>query len=371
MSKAPRVCIIGPAVDTNYIGGVATHIKNLKSLLCFCEAVVLDPGSLNSNSKTDFLQIAKNIIAMRTKINTGNFSHVLVNTSIYTSAFIKLLVILAFIPVQDREIHVFFHGGRFPIFSNTFCKIINFLTRPFMGKVKKFHFLSRIQLDGFHKLFADCETALYANYSTADDIWQKSGISDAKSLKLIFVGRLVKEKGIFELFAAIEKASAEKKDVKLTIAGDGPELSELIKLSEKLPPDTIHFTGYLTGAALEEVYQKADVLLLPSYQEGFPYVVIEAMRTGLPIISTNSGALETLVQDGLTGFKVKAKDIDSIVWAIDKLSDDSALVAEMSSNCYRYFEENLSKSAAENFYARLLNEQSIKHGVKGGDSATM
>jgi glycosyltransferase involved in cell wall biosynthesis len=370
MSKSPKVCIIGPAVDTNYIGGVATHIRNLKTLLCFRDAVVLDPGSLNSNAKTDFFMIAKNVIAMRNKIITGNFSHVLVNTSIYTSAFIKLLVILAIIPAKDREIHVFFHGGRFPVFNNTFCKIINLLCRPIMAKVKKFHFLSTVQLDGFHKLFADCETALYANYSTADTIWQKSAISDANSLKLLFVGRLVKEKGIFELLAAIEKVSAEKKNVKLTIAGDGPELPDLIKLSEKLPPDTIHFTGYLTGTALEEVYQNADILALPTYHpEGFPYVVIEAMRAGLPIISTSSGALETLVQDGTTGFKVKTKDIDSIVWAIDKLSGDSALLADMSNNCYRYFEENLSQSAAENFYSRLLDVKPIEHGVNGDAAA--
>ena len=360
MSKTPKVCIIGPAVDTNYIGGVATHIRNLKSLLCFHDAVVLDPGSLNSNSKTDFLLIAKNVIAMRKKINTGNFSHVLVNTSIYTSAFIKLLIILAFIPAQEREIHVFFHGGRFPVFNNLFCKIINLLARPFMAKVKKFHFLSRVQLDGFHKLFADGETALYANYSTADTIWRKSGVSDTHSLKLLFVGRLVKEKGLFELLAAIEQLSAEKKNVRLTIAGDGPELPNLIKLSEKLPSGTVHFTGYLTGTALEEVYQNAHVLVLPSYHpEGFPYVAIEAMRAGLPIISTRAGALETLVQDGITGFKVKSKDVDSIVCAIDKLSGDSALLTDMSNNCYRYFEEHLSQSAAENFYTGLLNEKSI------------
>lgn len=360
MSKASRVCIIGPAVNTDYIGGVATHIRNLKSLLCFRDAVVLDPGSMNSNAKTDLLLIAKNVIAMRNKINTGNFSHVLVNTSIYTSAFIKLLIVLAFIPAKEREIHVFFHGGRFPVFNNIFCKIINFLIRPLMAKVKKFHFLSRVQSDGFHQLFADGETALYANYSTADTIWQKSGVSDANSLKLLFVGRLVKEKGLFELLAAIEKLSAEKKNVKLTVVGDGPELSELIKLSEKLPPGTVHFTGYLTGTALEEVYQNADVLALPTYHpEGFPYVVIEAMRAGLSIISTRAGALETLVQDGITGFKVKTKDIDSIVWAIDKLSGDSALLADMSNNCYRYFEENLSRSAAEIYYGKLLNEKSI------------
>ena len=80
MSKCQRVCIIGPAVDTDYIGGIATHVKNLKSLSCFSDAVVLDPGSLHSSSKIAFLQIIKNIASLRTKIIVGAYTNILINT---------------------------------------------------------------------------------------------------------------------------------------------------------------------------------------------------------------------------------------------------------------------------------------------------
>jgi glycosyltransferase involved in cell wall biosynthesis len=104
------------------------------------------------------------------------------------------------------------------------------------------------------------------------------------------------------------------------------------------------------------MYRKSDVLLLPSYNEGFPYVVIEAMCAGLPIIATSVGALEALVLDGVTGFKVRPKDVDSIVTAIRKVSHNRTLLNEMSENCHRYFKENLSKSAGERYYAELLSE---------------
>lgn len=362
MSKMTKACIVGPAIDVNYIGGVATHIRNLKSLSCFKDAAVLDPGSFNSNSKTNFFKITRNIIAFRKTINDGNYSHILINSSIYKSAFIKLLIILAVVPNKDRVIHVFFHGGRFAVTNYIVSKILNFVCRPLIRKVKTFHFLSTIQLNGFKHIFSDSPTALYANYATADDIWQKMDESDPTKLKLLFVGRLVKEKGVFELFAAIKKLSANNKNIELTIAGDGPELADLVKLSKRLPDNTVHFAGYLSGVDLEAAYQNADVLLLPSYHpEGFPYVVIEAMRAGLPIISTDSGALESLVVDGVTGFKVKPKDIDSIVLAIEKLLNDRRLMTAISNNCYRYFQENLSRSAAESYYAELLN---ICHALK-------
>ncbi|MBV5329408.1 MAG: glycosyltransferase family 4 protein [Chlorobium sp.] len=356
MAGAQRVCIIGPSVDTNYIGGVATHIRNLKTFSCFRDAVVLDPGSVHSNSKVAFLQIIKNIASLRTTINVGDFTKILINSSIYPSAFIKLLMILATLPTNEqREIHVFFHGGRFPALNKVTGAIVNFFSRPFMAKVEKFHLLSRVQLEGFTRVFPKLQAGLYANYATSDSVWQKCRGVDTTTLRLLFVGRVVREKGVFELFAAFEKILRDSRQISLTIAGDGPDLAELKKLNERLPPGAVQFLGFVTGDILKAAYQNADVLLLPSYHEGFPYVVIEAMRAGLPIVSTSSGALETLIQDGVTGFKVLPQDADSIVNALGKLIEDRALLAEMSSNCQKYFQENLSRSAAEKYYSQLLD----------------
>ncbi|MBV5327335.1 MAG: glycosyltransferase family 4 protein [Chlorobium sp.] len=355
MSEQSRVCIIGPSVDINYIGGVATHVRNLKTLSCFRDAVVLDPGSAHSNSKVAFFQIIKNIAVLRATIIDGCFTKILLNTSIYPSAFMKLLLILVFLPSNGpRRIHVFFHGGRFPLLNSMTSSMVNFLCRPVMWKVAKFHFLSRVQLEGFTRIFPQLNAGLYANYSTSNDILKKNHDLDDTALRLLFVGRVVREKGVFELMAALEEILRDYKDIHLTIAGDGPELAELVKLNERLPPGIVHFMGFVSGDILELAYKNADVLLLPSYREGFPYVVIEAMRAGLPIVSTSSGALETLVQDGITGYQVLSHDVESIVNALRKLLDNRVLLAEMSHNCQRYFQENLSQYSAERYYSLLL-----------------
>ena len=356
--KEPRVCIIGPSVNTDYIGGVATHVKNLKSLSCFRDAVVLDPGSVHSNSRTAIFWILKNIATLSKNISLGEFSHVFINTSIYPAAFIKLMIILLLLPVgEKREIHVFFHGGRFFSRIAMPCKAIAIVLRPIMNKVKMFHFLSRIQLEGFGRLFPDLKTGLYANYATENSIFEKKHEHNAGALKLLFVGRMVREKGVFEIISAFQAVSAESDKVSLTMAGEGPDLAELSDQSERRTSAAVQFVGHVTGALLEKAYLEADVLLLPSYQEGFPYVAIEAMRAGLPIISTNSGALETLVQDGVRGFIVNAKDPDSIVGAINKLMENRELLKTLSANCHSYFIENLSRAAAERYYSQLLDQQ--------------
>lgn len=356
MSNEPNICIIGPSVDTNYLGGVATHVRNLRSLSCFRDAVVIDLGSLNSNIRKNIFKIIKNIFELRNNVIMGTFSHVFVNTSIYPSALIKLLMILAFIRVREgTEIYVLFHGGRFQSFNSILAVLLKLLLRPLMVKVKKFLFLSRVQMDGFCRLFSNCKAGLYANYSTTDEIIEKKRDPVDNVIKILFVGRVVKEKGVFEMLSAVEKIALEKGSVRLTIVGDGPDLAELINKNKKIPKNTVHFMGYLTGIELEDAYKKADVLILPTYHpEGFPYVVIEAMRAGLPIISTSAGALETLVLDGVTGFKIRPEDVDSIVIAVSKLIDNRTLLEEMSKKCHGYFQDNLSRSAAEKYYSELI-----------------
>lgn len=357
MPHITGICIIGPSVNTNYIGGVATHIKNLKSLSCFQDAEVVDIGSIHCNKRTNLYQIIRNLIKFRRRIAGSEYSRVLVNTSIYLTSFVKLLLIIALLPKKEgMQVHVFFHGGRFPSTNHIGTKITNSLISPILQKVTKFHFLSEVQKQDFQMVFEKGQTGLYANYATTNEVSVRHNTDQTNALRLLFVGRIVREKGIFELLSAIEILCAENaKNIKLTFVGKGDDLQLLIEQSKKLPHGTVVFTGYLEGELLENAYRNADVLILPTYHpEGFPYVFIEAMRAGLPVIATPEGALESIIQEGNNGFKVRAKDIDSLVKAIQQFTSDRALLQEMSKNSHEYFLKHLSKAAAEEFYGTLL-----------------
>ena len=112
------------------------------------------------------------------------------------------------------------------------------------------------------------------------------------------MGRLIGEKGIFEALSAFARVSASR-NCRLVIAGDGPATGELdariggLGLEQK-----VTLTGFLEGDALQSAYDAADLFLLPSYREGFPTAISEAMAAGLPVVTTRTrGMADRLVAE--------------------------------------------------------------------------
>lgn len=119
---------------------------------------------------------------------------------------------------------------------------------------------------------------------------------------VLYVGRLSKEKGIEFLLRAIaivHKAS----DVKLRIVGDGKTRKGLVDLTRELGIESeVTFEGNIPHEKLAEIYSKSSIFVLPSIcAEGFPLVILEAMKHGLPVITTNVGGQAELVRQGFNG----------------------------------------------------------------------
>jgi glycosyltransferase involved in cell wall biosynthesis len=134
---------------------------------------------------------------------------------------------------------------------------------------------------------------------------------EADPPELLFVGRLVPEKGIEELVQATEGRN-------LVVVGDGP-----------LRPDVPAALGFLSGAALEERFARAAVVVCPSRREGFGLVCAEAMARARPVVASAVGGLTELVADGETGLLVPPQDPPALRSAIDSLLADQALRRRM------------------------------------------
>jgi len=225
-----------------------------------------------------------------------------------------------------------------------------------LNKVYSFHFLSPSQKNGFDRLFSGYKTEIFRNYASTDSILSRHDATTTMPLRVLFVGRIVRSKGVFELLEATKKLSSTELRVRLKFVGDGPDLCELQQNATSLPAGVVEFCGYLNGTDLDQAYQESDVLALPTYHpEGFPYVFIEAMRAGIPVISTQEGALAYLVRDGHTGFHVQPKDVNSIIERLTTIIRDKSLLHKMSKHCHDFFLRHLSKSAAEKYYTDLLD----------------
>ena len=137
--------------------------------------------------------------------------------------------------------------------------------------------------------------------------------TDSKVLQVLFVGSLNQRKGIYYLLEAIEKIQKMDYDVELTVVGRGifdKEILDLFSIKKLNLKQNVSFSELIAS------YKNSDVFVLPSICEGFAQVILEAMATGLPVISTNHTSAPDLISDGVDGFVIPIRNSDIIV---DKL----------------------------------------------------
>jgi len=149
---------------------------------------------------------------------------------------------------------------------------------------------------------------------------------------LLFVGRRMPEKGVLDLVQAVALASATV-PCKLLVAGDGPSASAMMEMAEQLGiADNVEMLGHVSGPNLARCYEEADALVLPSYREGFPTVLLEAMSAGLPIVTTAlRGAVDRL-EEGVNALFVPPRRPDLLAQALARILSDSHLRALMAAN---------------------------------------
>jgi colanic acid/amylovoran biosynthesis glycosyltransferase len=145
----------------------------------------------------------------------------------------------------------------------------------------------------------------------------------AGSFEVLCVGRLVADKGQRVLIDAIDRLRREGVDVRVTLAGDGPDRAELEERARALGVgDRIAFAGAVDPARARELYASADAFCLPSFAEGLPVVLMEAMAAGLPVVTTRIMGIPELVEHGVTGELVPPGRVDALADALSGLVDD-------------------------------------------------
>ena len=147
----------------------------------------------------------------------------------------------------------------------------------------------------------------------------------------LYVGRLVRDKGVFELLDAYARLETGlRSNVGLVFAGSGSDHRELVQRSAKIMPGIIQFLGFVHREELPEIYALAEGLIFPTHSDPWGLVVNEAMACGLPVIVTSvAGCTLDLVQDGWNGFVVPPRDASALARAMASLAENSELRMEM------------------------------------------
>lgn len=166
---------------------------------------------------------------------------------------------------------------------------------------------------------------------------------------VVSVGRLSKEKGHADLMRAMLKVRRTcGSDVVLVIVGDGPEYGRLERLSRQLDlTDAVRLAGYRDDVV--PYYAAASVFALPSYSEGSPNVLLEAMDAGVPIVATDVGGVSEMIRHGEQGWLVRGGDVEDLANGIVELLSNADLRAALTSSARR----SLAAYAPSVYYAGL------------------
>ena len=210
-------------------------------------------------------------------------------------------------------------------YFNLFSKII-VLTHPIKNKLIN-HGIDK------KNIFITSTGVITTNY--------KVSVNESPNFNILFLSRVEKAKGINELIDSIPFVVRRYGNVIFHIAGSGSYL-ETIKSNKLLKGymDNVIFHGYIRGENKFRLLSRTDIFVLPSYHEGCPVSVIEALASGIPIVYTPVGALPDILTDQVNGIKVELKSPESIAKAIIYLLDNQGLRESMIKENKRYCKEH-------------------------------
>jgi len=179
---------------------------------------------------------------------------------------------------------------------------------------------------------------------------------------VLFVGRLVHEKGVHVLVNAVSRV-LEKVNAKFIIVGNGYMKEQLSNIVKNMGfAHKVMFTGFVDDETLKKLQKCADVSVVPSLFEPFGIVAIEAMAAKSPVVVSDTGGLSEIVEHDVTGVKVYADNPESLAWGITKVLTDDSYANWLRNNAYKRIQEkydwNKIAQQTKTIYNNVLTESS-------------
>ena len=301
-----KVLIIGPSIERTR-GGMATVIKDMLSQkhpdVQFEHIVSHVEGSLIEKFMITFTSLFRFI--RRKGVDIVHI-HVASGASIYRKS---LFVFASWL--LNRAVIIHAHGGDFHNYYNTRHRITKFFIRKTFSLCQ-----CVLVLTPFWKLFFEQHITrskvMVLHNGVQTQLYQLCFTKGTYANRFLYLGRLEKQKGIYDLLAVadrlVNKDGIKHIEFLLGGYGDVEAVEKIIK--DKNLGDQIKLLGWVDDKAKIEVLKKIETLLLPSYYEGLPIAILEAMAAGKVIISTAVGGIPDLVKNKINGFLFSPGDTE-------------------------------------------------------------
>ena len=344
------------------MSGVSTHLNVLLGSR-LAEAFSLVHFQVGSEGRRESLvgrlaRLALGPLALGATVLRRDAALVHLNTSLNAAYWRDLAHLLAAKLCGARVVYQV-HGGALPA--------------AFLGKGFFQSFLrATLRLPDAIVVLAECELSAYRAFVPGQTIALiPNGIDcgpygelalarkeNEGPLRLLYFGRLDREKGLFEALEGLRLARAQDVAASLVIAGAGPAGERLKRHAAEIGlARDVTFAPPAFGAEKLRLLGAADAFVLPSYAEGLPYALLEAMAAGAPPIATAVGAIPDVVTHGVHGLLVGQRNPAAIARAITALSDRARL-ARMSAAARRRIETSFSATQVADRFGALYGRVS-------------
>jgi len=357
-STAFHVLATGPAI--NDPGGVTAFFDNVSGHLAE-NALQLDYLEIGS-TKGRFLHPISDQLAFRRRIKIGQIDLVLINPSLLQKSFFRDGLFALQATHRRQPLLVFFHGWSHEFASRVEKHWMSFFAATF-GRADGFVVLDPevedklVQWGVKAPVFLET-TAIKESLISGFDLETKLNRHKQanEDFRLLFLARLEPDKGIYETIDACALLLERGRRIRLVVAGDGPDAPRIQSYAIDKLGNNVHFPGYVRDADKAALFDEADAFVMPSYREGLPISVLEAMAFGLPIITRPVGGLKRLLVDGEHGFMTESKDPKAIAALIEKLIDQPQLADRISRSVHTLAMHEFTASAVAARFSQIFRE---------------
>jgi glycosyltransferase involved in cell wall biosynthesis len=336
--KKLKVIMLGPSLEEKGgMGSVGTLILNTAPANLQIQHISTWDGELSRRSSLHRLKVfILALIALLWKLLRGEVDVVHIHLAERGSALRKSILVLIAIAFR-KPIIMHAHGCEFHSFHATLSsgmkQVLNWVLQQSTYLIALSESWKDYYMTNCH-LTAEQVVVLPNPVEIPENVPDRA--NSHPNINFVFLGRIGKRKGAYDLLEAFAKLAPEHREkATLTLAGIG-EVEEASNLAERLNiKQYLNFPGWVDPAGRSELLFKADVFVLPSYNEGLPMALLEAMSWGLPVITTPVGGIPEVVTDNETGLLVNPGDVQQLAEAVQSLIEHESLRLDLGSAARR------------------------------------
>jgi glycosyltransferase involved in cell wall biosynthesis len=343
--KKPTILITSPSIDTSKnIGGISSLTRLLIIHNNYVNYSLTEVGRRDSQ-KRNVQWILNQVVLIynytKKLITNKEIKIVHINIPLSELSIFINLALLTIARILSKKIVVHLRGGSLSLNRNinklqkeTISLCINLADKVLVLGKKEFIFLSR-----FYKINNSNKISILPNaVEIPKNILPKPR---SKDLKIIFIGRIDKQKGLYDILNALETIK-NKVQFQYLLAGEGPDKDLYISHCKNILNDKFRYLGVLKSSDKIEFYRNADIFILPSFFEGMPNALLEAMSYGITSIVTPVGSIPEVIINNKNGFIVPLHNDRVISDIIIKLYNNKTLLIELGTAAQKTIYESYS-----------------------------